>query len=128
MTNLLSRCLLAASAIILALGSIVHAASFSKAALTIDSSNLPVFYTNVFKAFWLMDSTTLILVGIAFGLTAAKPFVATRPVIILLALIPASAAVLLYTFIGRFIAADLVLFLAVAMAILAALLSKRTPD
>jgi hypothetical protein len=124
MTNRLSRSLLAASAAVLAFGGLVHAASFNKAAWVVASSNLPVYYVNVLKAFWLMDSATLILLAVTFGLIAMRPEVATGSVIALLALIPAAIAALLYTFIGMVIPAH-ILLAAAAMALFAGLLRER---
>ena len=124
MTNQLSRSLLAASAAVLAFAGLLHATAFNKAASAVASSNLPVLYANVLKAFWLMNSTTLILLAIVFGLTAIRPHVATGSVIVLLALIPAAIAVLLYMFMGMFIPAHMLLA-AAAIAFFAGWLRKQ---
>jgi hypothetical protein len=124
MTNQLSRSLLATSAAVLAFAGLLHASAFNKAAAAVASSNLPVLYANVLKAFWLMNSATLILLAVTFGLIAIRPHVATGAVIVLLALIPAAIAVLLYMFIGMFIPAHMLLA-AAAMAFFGGLLRER---
>jgi hypothetical protein len=124
MTNKISRSLLAASAAVLAFAGLLHATAFNKAASAVASSNLPVLYANVLKAFWLMNSTTLIVLAVTLGLIAIRPSAATGSVIVLLALIPAAIAALLYTFMGMFIPAHLLLAAAV-LALFAGLLRAR---
>jgi hypothetical protein len=113
-----------ASAAVLAFAGLLHATAFNKAAAAVASSNLPLLYVNVLKAFWLMNSTTLILLAITFGLAGIRSHVAAGSVIMLLALIPASIAVLLYLFMGMFIPAHLLLGAAV-MAFFGGLLRER---
>lgn len=66
------------------------------------------------KALWLIDSATLITLAIVLALVAARPHLASRPVIILLALVPAATAFFLYKFIGNFVPAHMLLASAVA--------------
>ena len=129
-----SRSLLAVSAALLVFGGLVHASAFNNAAAAATSSNLPDFYKKVLQAFWLMDSATLILLAIVFGLVALRPTVASRWVVVILALMPASTAALLYTFFGAFLPAHL-LIAAATLAISSGLLRaeanysfKRTAD
>jgi len=91
----------------------MHAAAFPKALVAIDGSNLPHFYGGSSKGLWLADSATLFLLAAIFGLIALRPSLATRTVVILVALIPAATAVLLYAFLGGFIAGHLLLLIAV---------------
>ena len=113
-----SRLLLAGSSLIMALGGPLHAAAFNKAAAVLATANLPPFYTGSFKALWLADSATLVTLALAFGVIAFRPTMASRPVVLLLALIPAVTAGLIYHFVGGFFAAHLLM--AAALAALAA--------
>ncbi len=118
-----SRFLLALSSIISALGGGMHAAAFRKALVAIDASNLPRFYGGSSKGLWLADSATLFILAVIFGLIAAKPSVASRPLVILVALIPAATAIMIYTFLGGFIAGHILL--AIALLAIAAAASFR---
>lgn len=124
MTNQLSRYLLAASAVILVLGGVLHAAAFRKAVTAVTASNLPAFYANALKGLWLIDSATLITLTAVFSLMAARPAVAAGSVIAPLALIPAATAVLLYVFVGSFMPAHMLLASA-GLAAFAGLLLAR---
>lgn len=90
----------------------MHAAAFRKALVAIDGSNLPNFYGGSSKGLWLADSTTLFILAAIFGLLAARPSVGTRPMVILVAFIPAATAILLYTFLGNFFAGHILLAIA----------------
>lgn len=117
MARRLPQLLLAASAAMLALGGLMHARAFGKAAVAVASSTLPSFYANSLKALWLIDSATLLVLALVFGLIAARPVLAAGRVIVLLALIPAATAALLYTFIGMFLPAHMLLVSGVMTAL-----------
>lgn len=102
-----SRFLLACSASLLVLGAVVHAMAFRHALSAIAASDLPPFYSRSMKALWLSDSTTLFCVALAFVWIAIRPASATRPVVFVLSLIVGAIAILLYTFLGRFLPAHL---------------------
>jgi hypothetical protein len=108
------RLLLGFSSLILALGAFVHAAAFGKALAAIGRSDLAPFFGTCLKALWLADSTTCLILAATFALIAARPAVATRPLVLLLALIPTATAVLIYTFLGGFFAGHFLLVPAVA--------------
>jgi len=108
------RFLLAFSSALSAAGGAAHAAPFNHALAAISAANLRPFYGNSFKALWLGDSTTLFLLAVVFAVIAGRPSSAGRPVILLLALIPAAVAVLIYTFLGAFFAGHLLLLIAVS--------------
>jgi len=112
------RILLALSSVISGLGSAMHALAFPKAMAAIDGSNMLHFYGGSSKGLWLADSATLFILAVIFGLIAARPSLATRPLVILVALIPAATAILIYTFLGNFIAGHILLAIA-ALAIVA---------
>lgn len=107
------RFLLFFSSLLSAVGGAIHAAAFRKALAAIDASNLPHFYAASSKGLWLTDSATLFILAAVFGTIAARPTMATRPVVLLVALIPAATAILLYTFLGNFPAGHLLLAIAV---------------
>jgi hypothetical protein len=106
------RVLLAFSALLAAMGAALHASAYKKAAAAVDASNLAPFFGKSLKGLWLGDSATLILVAMIFAFIAARPTSATRPVVMLVALIPAATAVLLYVFLGNFFAGHLLLLIA----------------
>ncbi len=113
------RFLLTVASFLAAVGGALHAAAFSKAQAAITASNLPRFYAGSSKGLWLADSATLIILAAIFGLIAARPSTATRALVMLVALIPAATAVMLYTFLGNFFAGHLLLAIA-ALAFVAA--------
>jgi len=86
-------------------------------------SDLPSFLGTGFKTLWLQDSVIQIVFAIMFAFVAIRPSAATKPIIILIALIPMTTAVLIYCFIGNFIGGHIFLIGAVA-AILGALLKE----
>jgi hypothetical protein len=108
------RLLLAFSSFLLAASGLLHAAAFSRALPVIARSGLPAFYANSFKTLWLADSATLLALAGVFGFFVARPAAATRSVVLLLALIPAATAVLMYVFVGRFFVVPLLLAPAIA--------------
>jgi hypothetical protein len=112
----LPRFLLGASSALLALGGLMHARAFGKAAAAAASSNLPAFYADSLRALWLIDSATLLVLASVFGLIAARPLMAAGSVLVLLALIPAATAAFLYTFIGMFLPAHVLLAAAIMAA------------
>lgn len=116
-----SRILLALAALLMGLGGYVHAAAFGKARAQLAGVSLPPFFANSFKALWLADSTTMFSLMLIFALIAARPDVASRPMIGLLALIPAAIGVLIYVFVGNFFAGHMLMATS-AFVLLAALL------
>jgi hypothetical protein len=120
------RILLGISAAILALGGLMHARAFPKTLAALASSNLEPFYANSLRALWLIDSATLLTLGLVFFAIAAKPRLASRLVVALLALIPLATAVLLYRFIGNFVAAHMLVTSAAAALIAAFMLPAGT--
>jgi len=116
----ITRMLLAAAAAIFSLGAVLHAAAFySKASSLIDASSMKSFFGRELKVLWLADSTTLICLALICGFLSIKPYSVTRPMLFLLALVPASTTALLYGFLGPFYAAHMLL-LGTAMVFVAA--------
>jgi len=102
----------------------MHARAFARASAAIASSSLPEFYANAARALWLIDSATLLVVAVLFGLLAARPGQASGAVIVLVALIPAATSGFLYAFMGAFLPAHMLLAAAL-MAALAGILVRR---
>ena len=103
--KVLSRILLGFSAIVFAFGAYIHTSAFGRMSEAVAKSDLLPFFGNGFRTLWLMDST----VQIALALVAIKPNAATRPIVILIALVPLSTAGFIYYFIGNFIGGHLFL-------------------
>jgi hypothetical protein len=80
-------------------------------------SDLIPFAAKSLRILWLEDSVVLLVLAIAFAFIAAWPSAATKWVIVLIALIPAATAVLVYYFAGSFIAGH-ILLAAATLAIL----------
>jgi len=118
------RLLLAFASLLSALGGAIHAAAFRKAQTVITASDLPRFYGGSSKGLWLADSATLFILAVIFALVAARPSTASRSLLMLVALIPAATAVMLYTFLGGFFAGHLLMAIAV-LAFLGGLLLPR---
>jgi hypothetical protein len=114
MGNYLPRILLAFSALILVVGGVMHAGAFKKMLRAVDASNLPVFYANSLKGLWLIDAATLLMLAVIFAIIAAQPALASKSVVILLAILPAATAFFLYRFIGNFLPAHMLLAAAAA--------------
>ena len=104
----------------------MHARAFGKAAAAVASSSLPAFYGNSLKALWLIDSATLLVLAAVFGLVAVRPAAASGIAVVLLAFIPAATSALLYTFMGMFLPAHLLLASAVITMLAGVLAGRRT--
>ncbi len=98
------RFLLAFSSLLMAVGCVIHAVAFPRVLPVVGASRLPPFFGNSLKSLWLGDSATMLVLAVIFGVIAARPAVATKPIVLLIALIPAATAVLLYVFLGNFFA------------------------
>ena len=121
--KLLSRILLGFSAIVFAFGAYIHTSAFGRMSDTVAKSDLPAFFGNGFRTLWLMDSAVQIALAMVFAIVAIKPNAATRPLVILVALVPLSTAGFIYYFIGNFVGGHI--FLAGGLAaILGALLKE----
>lgn len=91
----------------------MHAAAFAKLQSIIAASQLPAFAAGSFRGLWLGDAATLLLTAALFFSAAVRPASATRGMVVLVALIPAATAVLIYTFLGAFFAGHLLLLIAI---------------
>src|SRR5277367_5911735 len=126
MARTVSRLLYVASASIFTFGGLAHAFVYAKkSGAEIAASNLSPFFQAELKALWLCDSTTLVALAAIFFYLAVKPTAASRTIVFLIALVPAGTTFLLYTFLGAFYAAHLLL-LATGMAVVASLLTSET--
>src|SRR5260370_9083046 len=91
------RFLLIFAAVLSIAGAALHAAAFSKALPIIAASGLPSFYTSSFKGLWLADSATLTVLSAICTMITARLQIATRGLVILLALLPLPTPMLLST-------------------------------
>jgi len=112
--KLLGRILLAFSAIVLAIGACIHTAGFDRMSAGVAKSDLNPFLGKGFKVLWLQDSTIAIVLAIVFAVVAIRPTAASKPVILLLALVPVITAALTYYFIGNFFGAHIFLVAGIA--------------
>ena len=110
----LGRVLLGFSAILLAIGAWIHTSAFNKMSVAVAKSDLVPFAAKSLRILWLEDSVVLLVLAITFAVIAAWPSAATKWVILLLALIPAATAALVYYFAGSFIAGHILLTPAIA--------------
>lgn len=118
----LPRWLLAIAAALVLLSAVMHTSAFPQARSAVGASNLTAFFRQALPALWLIESITLLLLAVVYGVVAARPALASGAVVALLALIPAATAGMLYRFVGgRFVPAH-VLLLAAALAFVAGLL------
>ena len=105
----LSRILLFLSAFLFAFGAWVHTSAFGKVSAAIAKSDLPDFFGKGFKTIWLMDSSVQVILATVFALVAVRPYAATKPIVVLIALIPLTTAMFAYYFLGNFVAGHLFL-------------------
>lgn len=119
--KLLRRGLLAFSATVLAIGAWIHTAGFDRMSAGVAKSDLNPFLGRGIKVLWLQDSTIAIILAIVFAVVAIRPAAVSKPVIVLLALVPVITAALTYHFIGNFFGGHIFLVAGVA-AILGGLL------
>ena len=110
----LGRFLLAFSAILLVIGAWIHTSAFNKMSATVAKSDLIPSAAKSLRILWLEDSVVLLVLAIAFAVIAAWPSTATKWVIVLIAVIPAATAALVYYFVGTFIAGHILLAAAIA--------------
>jgi hypothetical protein len=110
----LSRSILGLCSLVLTLGAFAHAKAFPRMSVALAKVSLPAIYANDFRTLWLADSTTLLTVALLFAWIAFRPTTPLKSALIMIALIPASTALLLYRFVGSFYAAHLLLGTAAA--------------
>lgn len=97
-----SRALFAFSALCLAAGGCLHALGFSKASGVVSQSNLAALFAAAFRGLWLSNSATMLGLALVFGFIALRPHAATKPLTILLGLVPLACAVTIYSMMGSF--------------------------
>ncbi len=117
MKQTISRLVLALCGLLLLFGAFAHARAFRGVSSALDRANLRTIYAQDFKTLWLADSTTLATVALFFAILALRPLASRRALLLIVALIPAATAVLIYVFVGSFYAGHLLIGTAVAAAI-----------
>jgi hypothetical protein len=121
------RILLAFSSLCLAAGGTVHALAFPKAATMADHSTLPAFFSAAFKGLWLSQCVASVALALAFGSIAAFPGMASRSLVVLLALAPLAFATAIFATMGNFFAGHLML-LAGTAALIGGALHRYAPQ
>jgi hypothetical protein len=109
----MSQILLGLASLSMAAGGVMHALAFPKTQAAANASNLPPFFAKSLEMLWLGDSATMFVLALAFGIIAAQPRLAAKPLVVILALLPLATAALLYTFFGPFFAGHIMLATAV---------------
>lgn len=121
-----ARFLLALASLLFLAGAVLHAVTIKRTLSAIDrASNLTPFLAKSFKMLWIADSTTMFILALVFGLIAVQPSAASRPVVVLLGVVYATMAVLVYLFLGDFFAGHILLAGATAVLIGGLLLPAR---
>ena len=113
MTLALTRAMYILAASILILGSVLHATGFPRA--TIEASGLSAFHVNAYAAMWFSDSLAQFTVGLILVFLSSRRNDSSRTVVVLLTLIPAGIAVVVYLFLGSFFGGHLLVAASVAM-------------
>lgn len=108
------RVLLALSAVILGAGGVMHGLAFGELLGALSAAGLNRFYAQSFKVLWLSDSVVLLVLAAVFAYLAIRPEAARGAVVMLLAVIPAMTATLLYRWVGNVVPAHLLLAATVA--------------
>jgi hypothetical protein len=121
MNNSWSRFLLGLASAILVAGATVHAIAFRQVAIAVRHSNLPVFFGNSPKALWLSDSGTLIFVAAILAFLALRQAASGGVIAVSCCVLPAATASILYTFLGAFFAAHLLVAVSGAVIVACAL-------
>jgi len=122
MKSSLVRAFFITAALILAIGAIMHAAAFQKIQEALFVSNLTPLAAVYLKVLWLANSATCLLVAVFFGGLALNPSSASHFAALVVALIPAGTAVMIYIFIGSLVGGHLLL--AAALSAIAGTLLK----
>ena len=120
--RIVSRCLLAVSALLLAGGGLAHALAYARASAVAEQSTMPKFFAAAFRGLWLSDALSSMVLALIFGLIALRPAMATRPLIMLMAASPIAVAVAIFCTMGNFYAGYLLLLSGTA-ALLGAVLA-----
>lgn len=121
----ISRWALVMSGAILATGASMHGLAYRKASAIAEQSTLPPFFQAAFKGLWLGDSLSFLTLALVLVCIAASPRLASTPLILLLALVPLGCAVSMFSTMGGFFGAY-VMLVAAAAAFLAAALRPRS--
>jgi hypothetical protein len=109
MKSSLVRAFFITAALVLATGAVMHASAFQEIQEALFVSNLTPFAANSLKVLWLADSATCLLIAVFFGSLAVNSSGASHFAAIVVALIPAATAVMIYIFIGSFVGGHLLL-------------------
>lgn len=103
MPPLVARLMLGAAALGLGADGVMHAAVWGASGMAAArASNLPAMFGAELGVLWLWDAVALVGLALVFLFAALRPAAVSGPVIMLLALIPALLAAILYWAVGPF--------------------------
>jgi len=111
------RLLLGLAALILLAGGAFHGLVYPKAVVMINASDLSARSAAIYKGLWLNDAAVVMQVGLMYLVLAYRPALATRLMLALLSALPLAGALAIYSTVGNFLPAHLLL----AASVLAAL-------
>jgi hypothetical protein len=116
--------LYALSAAIMAAGSLLHALALPQLDRALAGTALPLFYAGEFRALWLSDCASSMVLALVFALMAVRPAGRTRALAAALSLLPLLTAMSILATLGPFYPVWLLLTAGVAV-LLGALLDNR---
>lgn len=118
--SITSRVLLGLAALLMLAGGTVHSLAFRKVAAVIDASNLSKQYAAIFKGLWWSDAAVIVIVGMAYLTLALWPRLGAKAAFGVLVALPFFSAISIYSTIGNFAPAHL-LIASACIALIAAL-------
>jgi hypothetical protein len=120
--------LLLVSAAMLAAGGSLHLIALRQASVAADQSTLSSFFKAALKGLWLNDSLSTLVLAAVLSCIAFRPRLASKQLILLLALIPLSSAVGLFATMGNFYAGYLMLTIAALIVLSGTSMGAPTVD
>jgi len=112
--RIVSRCFLAVSALLLAGGGLAHALAYVRASTVVERSTMPKFFIAAFKGLWMGDASSSIALALVFAAIAFFPRLATKPLIMLIAVGPIAVAIAIFATMGNFYAGYLTMLAGMA--------------
>ncbi len=126
MPPLVARLMLGAAALGLGFDGVMHAAVWGASGMAAArASNLPAMFAAELGVLWLWDAVVLVGLALVFLFAALRPAAVSGPVIVLLALMPAILAAILYGAVGPFYP-ELTVGIPALLALAAGLMTMRS--
>jgi hypothetical protein len=112
--RIVSRCLLAVSALLLAGGGLAHALAYARASTVAEHSTMPKFFAAAFRGLWLGDALSSLALALVFAAVSLLPRLASKPLIMLIAVGPIAVAIAIFVTMGNFYAGYLTMLAGLA--------------